>query len=124
MLLADYHGMPIGQVFIQLCRGNPMLADGQTRAYLYSFRVMDTFRNRGIGTQLLQRAEKIIQQHGFRVITLAVSKTNPSALRLYHRTNYQICAEDDGQWHYIDHTGAIRHVNDPCWILEKHIKDL
>ncbi len=43
----------IGQVFVQFISSRRELADGETRAYLYGFRVKPEYRNRGVGTQLL-----------------------------------------------------------------------
>ncbi|RPJ37769.1 MAG: hypothetical protein EHM21_17775, partial [Chloroflexi bacterium] len=37
----------VGQVFIQLVCDRPELADGQERAYLYSFRVRSAYRGQG-----------------------------------------------------------------------------
>lgn len=121
MLLADYNGFPIGQLFIQLHSSNKRIADGTTRAYLYSFRVLDIFQGQGIGTWLVEETESILMDRGLQWATIAVSKKNHGALRLYERLNYQKFAEDSGKWHYTDHQGSIHHINDPCWILEKHL---
>ena len=40
----------IGQVFIQLICDRPELANGRDRAYLYGFRVRETYRGQGLGT--------------------------------------------------------------------------
>lgn len=121
MLLADCNGFPIGQLFIQLKSGNKRIADGKTRAYFYSFRVMEMFQGLGIGTWLVQEAETTLIDRGVQWATIAVSKKNHSALRLYERLNYKKFAEDSGKWHYTDHNGIIHHVDDPCWILEKYL---
>lgn len=119
LLVADYNGFPIGQVFIQLSSVNPLIADGQQRAYLYSFRVMEMFRGQGIGTRLLLGAEAMLYQQGFRSTTISVAKDNLAALRLYQRHGYEIFEQDAGEWSYIDHTGNIRYVKEPCWVMEK-----
>lgn len=121
MLVADMNGFPIGQVFIQLESNNTYIADGHTRSYLYSFRVMEMFRGRGIGTALLHEAESILRARGYEIATLSVAKDNPDALRLYQRNGYNIYAEDAGQWSYVDHRGVTRYVNEPCWMLAKEL---
>jgi GNAT superfamily N-acetyltransferase len=122
MLLADCQSFPIGHVFIQFTSNNPVIADGRQRAYLYSFRVMEMFRGRGIGTRLLAEAEHITRSRGMQVVTLAVSKENPGALRLYERLGYEIFADEAGRWSYTDHNGVIQNVNEPCWLLEKWLR--
>ncbi len=122
MLLADCQSNPIGQVFIQLASDNTKVVDGKTRAYFYAVRVMPAFRAKGIGTMLLTEAETTIANRGYTLATLAVSKSNLRAQRLYQRLGYLFAGEDDGVWRYRDHIGIIRHIHDPCWILEKAIK--
>ena len=58
MLIADCGDFPIGHVFIQLSSGDLHFSDGKRRAYLYSLRVMEMFRGRGIGTRLIEEAER------------------------------------------------------------------
>jgi ribosomal protein S18 acetylase RimI-like enzyme len=83
---------------------------------------MEAFRNKGIGTQLIVHAEETLRLYGFTIATIAVSKTNYCALRLYTHLGYRTISDDAGRWQYIDDKGVIRHVHDPCWILEKHVK--
>lgn len=119
ILVADVNGFPVGQVFIQLESANLSVADGFSRGYLYSFRVMEMFRGQGIGTRLLSEAEGILRGRGFRQVALSVAKDNPRALRLYQRCGYVIIGDDPGDWHYVDHRGRTRYVHEPCWMLEK-----
>lgn len=121
MLVADSNGFPIGQVFIQFNSDTMRLANGTTHAYIYAFRVMDLFQGHGVGTWLMNEAEAIIRQRGFRIVSLAVVKTNINALRLYKRLGYKIVAEDPGRWHYRDHRGRLQYVNEPSWLLEKSL---
>ena len=117
MLIADANNFPIGHIFIHLNTDN-----GDARAYLYSFRVMEMFRGRGIGTRLLQRAEAIAAHRGFRWTTIAVAKDNPQARRLYERLGYPAYADDNGDWSFVDHEGRTQNVHEPCWLMEKQIK--
>lgn len=121
ILVADCQGFPIGHIFIQYNSKNPAIAEQDRRAYLYSFRVMEMFQRMGVGTRLITEAENILHERGYTTATIAVSKTNYAAQRLYERLGYKVFAQDSGQWSYIDHTGQTRHVNDPCWILEKNL---
>lgn len=122
MLLADVNGYPIGQIFIQLENADDWWQGGK-RAYLYSLRVMDVFRHQGIGTALIGEAERILSGRNYDSISIAVAKDNPRARRLYERLGYVIVAEDSGRWQYVDHEGRTRHISEPCWILEKWLRD-
>lgn len=121
MLVAECGGFPIGQVFVQFNSADPMVADGDTRGYLYSLRVMEMFRGHGIGTRLIEEAEGDLVDRGFQWATIAVAKTNDGALRLYQRNGYRRFREDEGRWSYRDERGQRRAINEPCWILEKRI---
>jgi ribosomal protein S18 acetylase RimI-like enzyme len=121
MLLADCGGFPIGHLFIQFNGGEPGVADGTQRAYLYAFRVMEMFRGRGIGTALIAEAEGVVLGRGFQFTTIAVAKDNPAARRLYDRLGYRIFREDPGNWSYRDHQGQVRWVNEPCWLMQKEL---
>ena len=122
MLLADVNGYPIGQVFIQLENADDWWRNGR-HAYLYSLRVMDIFQRHGIGTSLIQEAERLLRDRDYDSISIAVAKDNSNARRLYERLGYAIVAEDSGRWQYVDHEGRTRHVSEPCWILEKWLRD-
>ena len=122
LLLADGNDFPIGHVFIQLQSNNPTIADGSRRAYLYSFRVMEVFRGKGIGTRLLNEAESLVMARGFDRTTIAVAKHNQKARQLYERLGYRIFDQDPGRWRYRDHRGQNQEVNEPCWLMEKSLK--
>jgi ribosomal protein S18 acetylase RimI-like enzyme len=121
ILIADSNHFPVGQLFIQFVSMDSSIADGGNRAYLYSLRVMEMFRGYGIGTCLLQEAQAIIQDRGYEWSTIGVAKDNTQARRLYERLGYRVFAEDPGRWSYIDHEGRTRHVNEPCWLLQKQV---
>lgn len=124
ILIADCNDFPVGHIFIQLKSGNRYIADGMSRAYFSSFRVMEMFRGQGLGTRILKEAELIITERGFRWATIAAGKDNPRALNLYERLGYQRFGEDPGRWSYVDHHGVLRQVEEPCWILEKDLSAL
>ena len=121
ILVADCNDFPVGQIAIQFEGNAARIADGRLRGYLYSFRVMDMFRGHGLGTRLITEAERELRGRGFSWATIAVAKDNPGALRLYERLGYVRFADDPGRWNYIDHRGRVRQVDEPCWILEKHL---
>lgn len=119
MLVAATNDFPIGTISIQFQSTESRVADGITRAYLFSFRVMEMFRHRGIGTRLIQEAEALMVDRGFQWATIAVAKDNHNARQLYERLGYRIFKDDPGRWSFMDHHGQVRQINDPCWLLEK-----
>jgi ribosomal protein S18 acetylase RimI-like enzyme len=114
------HGL-IGQVFIQLECDRPELADGSSRAYLFSFRIKPNYRNQGLGTRILTIVEAEITHRGYQKITLNVARENLGAIRLYSRLGYQITAPDPGLWSYPDEKGAWHEVVEPSWRMEKEL---
>lgn len=121
LLVMDCDGFPIARLFIQFLSNNLNIANGSDRAYLYSFTVMELFRNKGIGTKMLASAEEILRGRGYKMATISVAKDNPRALHLYQRMKYVTFAEDKGQWQYRDQFGKIRLVSEPCWLLQKYL---
>lgn len=119
MLVMNFNGYPIARLFIQFESPTSSIADGKRRGYVYSFTVMEPFRNLGIGTRMLSTAETILRQRGFRIVTISVAKDNLRALKLYKREGYRIYGEDDGIWQYRDHEGKLHQVNEPSYLMKK-----
>jgi ribosomal protein S18 acetylase RimI-like enzyme len=109
----------IGQVFIQLNCERPELADGQERAYLYSFRVRKSFQGQGIGSRIMDIVENDLRRRGYTYVTLNVARDNPRAQQLYVRRGYYVVAPEPGIWSYPDHNGVWRQVHEPAWRMEK-----
>jgi ribosomal protein S18 acetylase RimI-like enzyme len=111
----------IGQVFIQLICDRPELADGSTRAYLYSFRVRPEYRSSGLGTRIMQGVFNDLRQRGFLSLTLNVAKDNPRARKLYERNHFRIVAHEPGRWTFQDEKGRWQTVEEPAWRMERHL---
>jgi ribosomal protein S18 acetylase RimI-like enzyme len=122
MLLADVNDFPVGQVFVQFDSREARLADGTRRAYLYSLRVMEPFRQRGLGTRLILASEEAIAARGYDWSTIAVAKDNPRAQRLYQRLDYQTFSDDPGRWSFMDPAGERHHVVEPAWLMNKRLR--
>ncbi len=111
----------VGQAFVILRSEEKEVADGKTRAYVFSFRVKPQFRNCGIGSYLMGFIENDLRERGFKCITLNVAKENLDALRLYQRLGYRITGSRPGIWSFVDHEGRTQHIHEPSWRM---IKDL
>jgi GNAT superfamily N-acetyltransferase len=120
MWVADLHGVGvIGQVFVQLNSARKELADGEARAYLYSFRIQPPHRRFGIGGGLLQVVEADLLRRGFGITTLNVGRQNLDARRFYERHGYRVIADEPGRWSYLDDQGNRHEVHEPAWRMEK-----
>ncbi len=111
----------IGQLFVQLSSERRELADGIRRAYIYGFRIQRPYRGFGLGTRMMQIAERDVTQRGFQFITLNVNRENISARRLYERLGYRIVAAEPGKWSYLDENGHRQEVHEPAWRMEKRL---
>ena len=114
VLVAEAGGQLIGQILIQLNR-----ADSDGTGYLYAFRVRAAWRNRGIGSRLIQEAEACLVRMGYGRAMIAVAKDNPPARRLYERMGYNHYAEDPGEWSFTDDIGRLQHIVEPSWLMER-----
>jgi ribosomal-protein-alanine N-acetyltransferase len=57
--------------------GQPLIA------FMHSFYIEESFRNRGIGKNLLENVIDILKKEGFKSVQLTVGPDNNSALKLY-----------------------------------------
>lgn len=122
MWVADLNGLSIiGQLFVQLSSSRTELANGTSRAYIYSFRIQPSYRDKGLGTHMLQIAEKDLAERGFQWVTLNVARDNPDARRLYERQGYRVVAKEPGNWTYRDERGITREVHEPAWRMGKRL---
>ena len=121
MLIATANNIPIGQIFIQFESTQRRIADGHSRAYLYSLRVMEMLQGRGIGTRLILEAESLLFARNFAWAIIGVALENTRARSLYERLGYRVFTSDPGEWRYKDEKGAIQTVIQPSWILEKSL---
>jgi ribosomal protein S18 acetylase RimI-like enzyme len=114
-------GEIIGQAFVMLQSNERSAADGRHRAYVFAFRIKPAWRNRGIGTCLMDYVEKDLRRRGYKFVTLNVAKENPDALRLYKRLGYKVTGSQPGIWSFRDHTGKLNKVEEPAWRMIKRL---
>ena len=91
ILVAISDDLPIGKVHIHWEH-----TDGAV--WLEAAAVAKPMRSQGIGTSLVQAAEALAAEHGFRVVDLGVEDSNPGARRLYERLGYRSVARHDFQY--------------------------
>jgi ribosomal protein S18 acetylase RimI-like enzyme len=89
-LIAEYEGEKIGAIW---CR----LFDTQNKGFGFvskdipelSIAVDKTYRNKGVGSMLLEGFCRHLKKEGFQTISLSVNKSNP-AVNLYLRIGFKI----------------------------------
>ncbi len=72
------------------------------RIEIEQFMVLDSFRNHGIGTQLLQKLIEYATDKQLQNITLEVREDNKSALHLYRKMGFQEVSKRKGYYQGID----------------------
>jgi GNAT superfamily N-acetyltransferase len=119
ILVAECDGRVVGQIFIQFNAHRADIYHDSLSAYLHAFRVRPSYRNRGIGTRLIQAAESVLRDAGYERVVIAAAVENLGARKLYERLGYRVYKSDPGCWSFIDHQGRLRRVNEPSLLLEK-----
>ncbi len=93
-LLAEIEGTPVGAVWVRLF---PLDAPGfgyfdDTTVEL-AISVEQAYRNRGIGTALLDAMMKLLKEHSYQKVSLSVQKDNPAA-SWYERYDFTVFHEN------------------------------
>jgi GNAT superfamily N-acetyltransferase len=91
LLVAWAGSTPVASVYLWLEPADePELREGLPSVPLLThLEVHELHRNRGIGTRLIQAAERILVDRGHRQVALGVGLKNAGALRLYRRLGYE-----------------------------------
>lgn len=123
MWLAYLEGYLLGQLFVQLNCDRKELADGNQRAYLYSFRIRAAFQRHGLGARMLLHTEQDLRDRGYHIATLNVAKMNLRARAFYERHGYEVIAHEPGIWSYQDEQGIWHTVEEPAWRMWKQLDE-
>jgi ribosomal protein S18 acetylase RimI-like enzyme len=68
--------------------GCTFLVDGGWTAFIFRVGVSESYRKRGIGSKLLQKAEEIIKKKGFKEVELLVDSKNNTLKSWYDKKSY------------------------------------
>lgn len=112
-LVAEENGEPVGQILATVKGkfGKP---------YLSALRVRPDLRGKGIGTQLIQKAEEALKRQGASIITISVDVEN-RAIRLYERLGYVRVGEVRKEHWVRTYKGKQIEEDIVLYDLEKHI---
>ncbi|MCX5337917.1 MULTISPECIES: GNAT family N-acetyltransferase [unclassified Streptomyces] len=79
-------------------------------------------RSRGIGTALIQAAERLAGQRGLTAVGIGVGRDNLRAAALYARLGYRPVAHYLDRYTYEEHDGTTRECVDACTFLTKELQ--
>ncbi len=88
-LVAEVDGKVVGAVWVRVMDDYGHI-DDQTPSLAIS--LYKDYRNRGIGSQLLQRMLELLREKGYRQVSLSVQKAN-YALRMYQKAGFEVIAD-------------------------------
>jgi ribosomal protein S18 acetylase RimI-like enzyme len=85
--------------------------------FLDAICVEETMRGNGIGSELISLTKNKAKQSGFDTLSLVVFADNTTALRVYHRHQFEIVTAVELNFHErIPHEGG-------CWLMKSRIDD-
>ena len=97
-LVADINGTVIGAVWTRIICGE-VKGFGNIDEYTpeFAISIYKEYRNIGIGTALMKDMLELLEEHGYRRVSLAVQKDN-YAVRMYKDVGFQILKELDEEY--------------------------
>lgn len=125
-LVAWADGKPVGHLLLRWSGSdNPFLvAKNLDYPYLEAVSVKEDFWSRGIGTQLMQKAQDLVNDKGFDKIGVSVGLENEKARNLYEKLGYLDSGfgEFEVSWSYVDESGEEKSEVEICVYLVKELK--
>jgi ribosomal protein S18 acetylase RimI-like enzyme len=116
ILVAESNGRLVGRVFVDLDTGGRRGA-----GYLWSLSVDPLLQRRGIGTRMIEAAERVLRFRGVPASRIGVGKDNAGARRLYERLGYALIGDTSDEWVDYRPDGKKVRVREECWMLEKSL---
>ena len=119
MLVADANGFPAGQAWIDFARKAHL-----GLATLWALRVFPAFQRGGLGTLLMQAAERTVLAQGVAEAELGVDRDNAGVLRFYRRLGYATVGTERGTFAYRTPEDRLVEVSVDQWLLRKRLRGL
>jgi GNAT superfamily N-acetyltransferase len=116
MLLGLTGGFPVGQVWVDLERGQTGKKTGQATgrktAYLWAVRSFHPLHGVGIGRHLMITAEQLLKERGITHAELCVEQDNDNAQRFYEKLG----------WRFVVAHGAKVEEGPGLWLMAKDLR--
>lgn len=125
-LVAWAKGEPIGHLLLRW-KGSDnsfLLSKNLDYPYVEAVGVRVDFWSKGVGTQLMQKAQDLARDKGFDKIGVAVGVENERAINLYKKLGYidSGFGEFEVSWNYEDKNGDEKSEGETCIYLIKELK--
>lgn len=124
-LIAWLDGLPVGHLLLKWA-GSPTSASALPNCpTLSDITVHPEHRSKGIGSHLMERAERLAAQRGYQQVSLNVALDNVRARALYERRGYRDSGlgTHSSRWPYLDEQGQERWREETCMRLVKRLRD-
>lgn len=92
--LAEADGKVAGAVWVRVMEDYGHLEEGVPS---FAISLYKDYRNRGIGTELMERMLRELAERGYEKASLAVQKTN-YAVRMYRKVGFEIVGENEEEY--------------------------
>lgn len=98
-VIAEYEGYKVGAAWARLAESQNLTGYGfiDLATPELCFAVRQTYRNRGLGTVLMEALFGALKEKGYEKISLSVSKTN-RAVKLYRRLGFELLKEQENDF--------------------------
>lgn len=125
-LIAWDGATPVGQTLVRFSRDPAPWVPRELAGlpYLEDVYVPHDLRSRGIGTLLLEEAERVVREHGRHSVSLAVNVDNLGAQRLYRRLGYAEAAAGPHEqpWSHHDPHGRLHSHSERVVDMVKRLR--
>lgn len=108
----------IGQVFLTRRNANKAYSN-EPYFFLTSFRVKPAYRDRGIGSRLLEACERVTREQRIGAILLNCAASNPRGFEFYRKHGFELVREELTQWSYVNENGMVVSEQAPSWLMRK-----
>ncbi|MDP5274932.1 GNAT family N-acetyltransferase [Chengkuizengella axinellae] len=90
LVIVKNNNQPIGQITMQI---KPY--EGKIIGYVNLFYLIEEYRNKGFGDQLIQYADKIFKKHEVTEYHLRVTTTNERAIYFYKKQGFKMLKKEE-----------------------------
>jgi len=116
MLLAEANGFPVAQAWLDFVRKGHL-----GLATVWAVRVFPPFQRAGLGTLVMQAAERVALARGVTETELGVDRDNAGVLHFYERQGYVMAGTERGAFAYRTPEGTAVQVAVDQWLLRKRL---
>lgn len=93
-LVAECDGMVVGAVWTRVMNDYGHIADGIPSLAMSLYK---EYRNKGIGTKLLEQMLQLLRKEGYQQVSLSVQKEN-YAVRMYRKVGFEVLKETEEEY--------------------------